>query len=170
MAGTSKHDWDYWRYKYVSGDEAVTLEVLSRSPNAPGLRALKTRSTQESWVEQRKAFRHQAIAKVTESATAQQALHQTQQLVDAAEAIARHIKLAKALQSLAASRIKNLSPTELSVKDLLQFIKEGTNIERLAIGLSTERTEVDVKIDFSALSDEQLERLAKGEDPRSVLN
>ncbi|MFK0731405.1 MAG: hypothetical protein ACFKPT_02655 [Gloeotrichia echinulata GP01] len=170
MSGTSKHDWDYWRYKYVSSDDSVTLEILSRSPNAPGLRALKTRSTQESWVDQRKAFRHQAIAKVTESATTQQAIQQTQQLVDAAEAIARHVKLAKALQSLAASRIKTLDPQDLTIKDLLQFIKEGTNIERLAIGLATDRTEVDMKIDFSDLSDEQLERIAKGEDPNSVIH
>lgn len=97
-------------------------------------------------------------------------MQRTQDLIDAAELISRHLQLAKALQGVAVKRLKEFNPSELTPKDLVAWINAATNIERLAMGLETTRTEVNVKIDFASLSDEQLERLAKGEDPASVLN
>lgn len=121
-------------------------------------------------MEQRKAFRHQTITKIAESAVTRQAIEQTQALVDAAELIARHLQLAKAMQSIAVRRIKSLDPAELTPKELISFVNAATTLERLTMGLATERMEVNLNVDFDTLSDEQLERLAKGDDPAHVLN
>jgi len=163
-------DWEYWRHKYVSGDDAITLDYLSCLPNAPKLPTLKKRSAEKLWADQRKTFRYQTATRVAESSTAQAAIAQTRQLVDAAELITRQLQMAKALQSIAAKRLKDFDPAELNAKDLVAWIKEATNIERLAMGLATDRLEVNVKVDVSTLTDEQLERLAKGENPAHVLN
>jgi hypothetical protein len=170
MAGKAAIDWDYWKYKYVSGSDEVTLEALSNIPNAPKLPTLKKRSVEDSWADQRKAFRYQTYTKISDSATTQQAVEQTQKLVDAADVITRHLQMAKALQSIAAKRLTQFDPEELSARDLVAWVNAATNIERLAMGLSTEQHEVNVKVNFGSLSDEQLERLAKGENPAHVLN
>lgn len=52
---TMTYDWDYWRYKYVSGDDS--LESLALHPTAPQIDTLKKRSSKESWPEQRSEFR-----------------------------------------------------------------------------------------------------------------
>ena len=163
-------DWEYWRHKYVSGDDSVTLEHLSNIPNAPSLVALKRHCAKGSWSEQRKAYRYQTIAKVADSATTQAAIAQTQQLIDAAEVITRHLQMAKALHSLAARRLRDFRPEELNAKDLVSWVNAATNIERLAMGLSTDRKEVNVSIDLATLSDEELEAIASGVEPGNILN
>ena len=62
MAG---YDWSYWREKYVSGTDALTLEAVSVIPGAPSLPTLKRRSTKEAWADQRKQFRYQVDARVS---------------------------------------------------------------------------------------------------------
>ncbi len=58
-----KHfDWELIRDSYVSGDDSVTLRNLSKRPNAPCLRAVKERCTNEGWVALRK--RHRSVEKV----------------------------------------------------------------------------------------------------------
>lgn len=159
----ARHDWDYWRHKYVSGDNSVTFEYLASLPNAPHLTTLKKQASQDAWVEQRKAFRHQVTTNVavhaTQDATVEQAVAQTQKLIDAAEMIARHVKMAKGLQSIILRKLQQMNPSELSPSALATWLKVSTDIERLALGMATEHTEID----FSGLSDEELEKLAKGE-------
>ena len=67
MAG---YDWSYWREKYVSGTDALTLEAVSVIPGAPSLPTLKRRSTKEAWAEQRKQFRYQVDTMVSTKDTA----------------------------------------------------------------------------------------------------
>lgn len=170
MAGKTTIDWGYWKYKYVSGGDEITLEALSRLANAPKLNTLKKQSTEGLWKEERRKFREQAASVAAQAAISQEAVRQTQQILDAAEVLTRHLQMAKALQAIAAQRLKEFRPSDLTAKELVSWISTATNIERLALGLATERKEVDVKIDLSQLSDEQLERLVAGEDPRYLLN
>jgi hypothetical protein len=167
----ARYDWDYFRHKYVTGDDAVTLEHLSKQPNAPSLHRLKIKSSEQSWAEQRKTFRNQAATIATAGATGQEAIRQTQQLVDAAEMIARHVKLARALQSIATEALqkKMITAAELTARDVLAWLNQGVQMERLALDLATSRVEVEAKIDFSKLTDEQLERIAAGEDISKVV-
>lgn len=166
----ARYDWDYFRHKYVTGEDAVTLDFLSSQPNAPSLHRLKIKSSEQSWAEQRKTFRNQAATIATQGATAQEATRQTQQLVDAAEMIARHIKLARALQSIATEALqkKVVTAEDLNARDILAWLNQGVQMERLALDLATARVAVEAKIDFSTLTDEQLERIAAGEDPAKV--
>jgi len=163
-------DWEYLRHKYVSGDDSVTMEFLSQLPNAPHITTLKRHSAKELWPEQRRSYRYQTAAKVADSATTQAAIAQTQQLIDAAEVITRHLQMAKALHSLAARRLRDFRPEELNAKDLVSWVNAATNIERLAMGLSTDRKEVNVSIDLATLSDEELEAIASGVEPGNILN
>lgn len=167
----AQHDWNYWKHRYVTGDDSVTLELLSKTPNAPKLNTLKKRSSEESWLEQRKTFRNQAATIATNDATGQEAIRQTQQLVDAAEMIARHVKLARALQGIAAEALqkKMITAEDLNPRDLLSWLNQGVQMERLALDLATSRIAVEAKVDFSTLSDEQLERIAAGEDISKVV-
>lgn len=165
----AKFDWDYWRYRYVTGEDALTLEALSHTPGAPSLDTLKRYSRLESWPEQRKRFRHQAATIAVEDATAQEAVRQVQKLFEASEVVTRHLQLAKALQTIAAKRLRNMDPEELTPKEAVAWIQKGTQLERLAIGLATDKTEIELIIDYNSLSDEQLQRIAAGEDPRHVL-
>lgn len=165
----ARYDWEYWRHRYVAGDDQATLEFLSKQPNAPSLHRLKIKSSEASWADQRKTFRNQAATIATQSATAQEAVRQTAQLVDAAEVITRHLQLSKAIQSVATKALRDLDAAELSPRDILSWISSGTQIERLAMGMATERVEVDATVDFSNLSDEQLQKIANGEDPAKVV-
>lgn len=164
----SKIDWDYWRHKYVAGDDSVTLDHLSNLPNAPKLSTLKKQAARGLWREHRKTFRNHVGTRVAQSTSAQQAITQIQQLVDAAEIITQHLQLAKTMREIATKRLSD--PIVLSARDLVSWVKTAADIERLAMGLATEKTEVDVNIDLSQLSDAELQRLAQGELPQHVLN
>lgn len=172
MAGKSSIDWEYWRHKFVTTE--MTLVELSQVPNAPALQTLKNRASKELWAEQRKQFQYQASTIASNASTAQEAVRQTQKFVDAAEIITSHIQIAKAMKSIAARRLKDFDPKELSPKDLASWVKMAADMERLAVGLATERQEVElsgnVDVNLSQLSDAQLERLAKGENVQDVID
>lgn len=166
---TARYDWDYFRHRYVTGDDAVTLDFLSSQPNAPSLHRLKIKSSEQTWTEQRKQFRNQAATITAQGAVAQEAIQQTQKLVDAAEVIARHLKLARALQTVGATALQKelITAEDLNPRDVLAWITQGIQIERLACDMATSKT--DISVDFSKLSDEQLERIAQGEDINKVV-
>jgi hypothetical protein len=169
----AKYDWDYWRHRYVMGDDTVTLEWLSTQPNAPSHHRLKIKSSEQSWADQRKVFRTQVSRNATlaaaADATVQQTVQKIEQLVDAAEVISRHLRISRKILTIAEGALAGLSTEELNPKDIINWVSQATQIERLAVGLATERVEVDAKIDVSKLTDEQLERIAAGEDISKVL-
>jgi hypothetical protein len=157
MAG---YDWNYWRHLYVSGDDAISLEELRKRPNAPSIGSLKRRSTEESWPEQRKQFRNHAATVANQSATGVAAAQHVARLIDVAEIQARHIKLAKSMQSRVAASLQDMQQknTTLSPRDAATWLKIATDLERLAVGLVTHRTEV-VATDVTALTDEELQAI-----------
>lgn len=157
-------DWPYWRNKFVTGDDDLSLQRLSELPEAPALQSIKNRSSKESWYEQRKAFRR-AVAVEADKAIAAgdvtgKTLAKVDALIDAAETITRHVKLARKMQSLVVQRLRDMKPNELSPRDLIAFINASTAIERLALGMATEHTKID--IDLSKLDDRELEAIARG--------
>lgn len=162
----------------------MTLRELSREhtglESAPSYQTLRHRSGSEDWEGQRKAFRHNLSTQVAAQPTAAQVVQQTEQLVDNAEAIARHLQIAKSLQGSYAQIQKKLkelnvieqmdytqlNPLQLSLllQRLAAIASTAAEIERKALGLSDpeQRVKVDVSggIDFSALPDEELRRIA----------
>lgn len=165
-------DWVYFRHKYVSGDESVTLSSLSELPNAPTLGTLKNRSRRDSWAEQRKQYHNQVVSRAAETVTAHDAIAQSQKLVDAAELITRHVKLSRVMQQIVAKRLVDIkeNPNQLTPRDLVAWLNAATAIERLAYGLATESKEYSHSIDVTSLSDAQLESLIQGQPPEHVLN
>jgi hypothetical protein len=156
----TKVDWEKWRKIYVTGDDDLTLAALSRHQSAPSLDGLKKVSIREGWVEQRKQFRHQIDNKVLKSATTQRVVDHVERLIDVAEIQTRHIKLAKSMQSRVAASLQDMQQkgTVLSPRDAATWLKIATDLERLAVGLVTHRTEV-VATDVTALTDEELQAI-----------
>jgi hypothetical protein len=161
------YDWDYLRHKYVSGDDSTTIESLSKLPNAPHPVTIKKRCSKEAWAEQRKQFRYRAATVATQSATGAAAIQQTAKLVDIAEVQARHIKLARSIQSVVARSIQKINQegAVLSQREISSWIKTGTELERLAVGLATAATDINISsVDISSLSDEELKAIIEADD------
>lgn len=155
----SKHDWDYWRHKFVGGDDSVTLKSLSEIQGAPAYISLRKRSSAESWDEQRKRFRNsrdtQAIQQV---AANEQVAARVEQLIDFAEMSARHMKAFRLAGSKAIAKLASVDPQTLTVREALDLMKWAVDGERLTEGLATQRQEIDL----STMTDAELEKLANG--------
>lgn len=165
-----KVDWDKWRLKYVSGSDAVTLEALSKMPEAPALPSLKRHSGRESWTEQRERFRYQRDSIATNDETVVAAATEVKKIIDAAEMLTRHAKVSRSLQSLAHAWLQTLKlgndknkfdpakVAKLKPGEVTALLKLALESERLTEGLATQRQEIDL----SGLSDAELEKLANG--------
>lgn len=168
MAGKPRYNWDTIRRAYVSGEmDLVDLakETTGRATDPPyqSIRRAAVTDPTGKWEDQRRAFRNNLATQTAATPTAQQVVQQTEQLIDSAEAIARHIKLAKSLQSSYAAIQKNLmelkviekmnfaklDPMQLSLllQRLAQVIATATDVERKALGISdpTAKTETEVR-------------------------
>lgn len=147
-----QYDWDYYRQKYVTGGDNVTLEFLSELPNAPSLDRLKYYSSTEGWLDQRKAYQHQLNTKTLQAASTTEA-----------EISARHMKLARALQNKALIALSAVDPATLRPGELLNFLKESVKIERDALGIENQHTlEIVARyksVNLSDLTDDELEAL-----------
>jgi ABC-type ATPase with predicted acetyltransferase domain len=152
--------WEKWRKLYVAGDDDLTLAALSQVPEAPSINSLKKVAWKESWVEQRRQYRNQLDTKVYQSAGVQKAADYVERLVDIAEIQTRHMKLAKSMQARVAASLQDMQQKSavLSPRDAVAWLKVATDLERLAVGLVTHRTEV-VATDVTALSDEELQAI-----------
>jgi hypothetical protein len=145
-----RYDWDYYRHKYVTGGENVTLESLSNQPNAPKLNTLAIRSGKENWAAQKREYLNQVSTKALESSSSTEA-----------EVAARHVKIARSLQAKALARLQQMKPDELSPRDLLAFLKDATEIERKALGLEQLTLHLKGGRDVTKLSDDELDALAQ---------
>ncbi|MGL5923893.1 hypothetical protein, partial [Chroococcidiopsis sp.] len=168
MAGKSRYNWKTIRAAYVSGE--MSLYELSKEstgletdPPYQSIRRAASCDSEGKWDESRQAFRYNVATQVATTPTAQAVVQQTEQLVDAAGAIARHIQLAKSLQAsyaaiqnqLRQSRaieqmdFSSLNPLEIALimQRLAAIASRATDIERKAMGLSdpTVRAEVSVE-------------------------
>ena len=153
------YDWDYWRHKYVSGDDSVTLEWPSKLPNSPVFGTLKNRASQESWAKQRENYRLQKMTLVTTDPAAIQAAEQVSKLVDMAEMITRQSSIAKGFQVLAARWLKQANPEDLDGNKAIAMFRDAAKVEQLLAGLATEHSKTE--IDVTKLSDAELDRIIR---------
>ncbi|MBD1871925.1 hypothetical protein H6F75_00375 [Nodosilinea sp. FACHB-131] len=157
-------DWSYWRHKYVTGDDSVTHEALSRIPNAPALITLKKRSALESWTKQRDEFRLRKHTVVSSDPAAIAAAEKVNQLVDIAAMVTQHDKIGRALEGVAGKWLKQFEENpelikKMPARDIATLLRIGLDTRRMAAGLATQHQEIDL----SGLSDKALERILKGD-------
>lgn len=144
----ARYDWEYWRHKYVAGDDDVTLEFLSEQPSAPALHTLKTHSRTENWAQQRRQFRTRTNTKTRELAA-----------ISEAEVAATHLKVAGLLRAKALAALERLEAPDLEPKEVRMFLKDAAEIERKALGMDTVQVKIDKRLD--ELTDEELEHLLR---------
>jgi hypothetical protein len=153
-------DWEYWRHRFITGSNAVTLKVLSHEPNAPQYSTIKNRASKEDWTDQRKRFRKETTTRaVTIEPSAQKVAEAAEAIIDMAEMLTRHANACKLVGSRAIARMKNIDPNELSPDEALRLLKWAIETERLTEGLATARQEVDL----TSLSDAELEKIVNGD-------
>ncbi len=119
---------------------------------APSLDALKRRCANENWREKRALLKHAIDTKARDLAQ-----------MGIAEVRARHARLGKAMLAIAGKGLAHIEPEKLGDLGVSRLARVGAEIERKALGLET------LTLRFEELSDEQLERIAAGEDPDKVL-
>ncbi len=165
-------DWDYWRKEYVQGGFDVTLRSLSERSNSPALQTLKNRSAEEDWDDQRKRYRRELgnlgaydFGKQEIKPEVAHVIDQTNKIIDAAEMLTQHNKLAKALIAVGAASIAELKKNDyekakkMKPNEAMNFILKGIDIQRTTEGLATSKTEID----FVNMSDTDLDAFINGD-------
>lgn len=185
MSGKSIYNWNTIRKAFVTGE--MPLKELSREHTGldvdPKYQTLRKVSAAEDWDGQRKAFVNNLSTQVAATPTAAQVVQQTEQLIDAAEAIARHVQLAKSLQASYATiqhKIKQvrlieqmdfngLDPLQLSLllQRLAAIAATGADIERKALGLSDPVSKTEATVNVQMGLQDAIDR-AKDLDPTEL--
>lgn len=185
MAGQQRYNWDTIRRAYVSGEMALADLAKEQTglDTDPSYKSLRNRSSAEGWEAQRRAFRDNLRTQVATTPTAAQVVQQTEQLIDAAEAIARHVQLAKSLQASYATiqnKIKQarlieqmdfngLDPLQMSLllQRLAAIAATGADIERKALGLSDPVSKTEATVSVQLGLQDAIDR-AKDLDPTEL--
>ena len=140
--GKPSVDWDYWRHRYVSGDNSVSLGSLSKLPNAPTFASLKRESALRGWTEQRRKLREETHTRMTSAIALDLAEGRSEHLVDVVAMIERHNLLAGKMLELSKKWLDNCNPLKLKASDVVQMVKLGAELERLSAGMATEHLQV----------------------------
>ena len=144
-------DWSTWRRAYISGDDSVTLEFLSRQIDAPTEEAINKRCTREGWVQARAGFRREVSAKMLE--VQKDVQHEVRK---------RQAELGQILQTLAKDGVSHIKLESLSARDIAYLAKVGAELERKALGID----EMTLRVvrsadDLKRMSDAELLEFAK---------
>ena len=180
--GQYRYNWAVIRRAYVSGEMPLTELAREHTGIAsdPSYKSLRNHSSEEGWEEQRRTFRDKIRTEVANVPSVQQKLDETERVLNYAEAIARHTRIAKSLQAdceaverqlkdaIASIELSNLDPLKITLmlQRIVQVAATAADIERKAMGISDpeQRVKVDTtlnaSIDFSKLSDEELISIA----------
>jgi hypothetical protein len=145
---TTRVDWDYWRNKFVTGDDLVTYRVLSEYSGAPAYQSIKNRAKKEDWTDQRKRFRQQRSTDASTQPDVQQTAEHVAKIIDTAEMLTRHIKAARVVGQKALEAMRNVDPKTLRPSDALAWLKFAIEVERLTEGLATERQDVQGAVEI----------------------
>jgi hypothetical protein len=151
-------DWNYWRHKYVSGEDSLTLKALSDIQGSPAYITIRKRSAAEDWDDQRKRFRNSRDTQAIHSEQAEQATARVEKIIDTAEMLTRHMKAARLVGQKAILAMQATDPATLKPAEALAWMKFAIEAERLTEGMATQRQEIDL----SGMSDKDLEALANG--------
>lgn len=192
MGRKPDYNWDAIKRAFIGGEGS--LFDMSREKTGqrhdPPYQSIRARAAASAnpdgvtWEEQRKIFK-QKLNKGIATPTSYELIKRTEQLVNASEAIGRHIEIAKSMQSSyveIAKKLKQmriiermdfstLSPVELSLllQRLSSLILNATEIERKAMGISDpeQRLRIDASVhgtvDLSTMTEAELRRIAAGD-------
>jgi hypothetical protein len=142
---------DAAREAYVTGGDDVTLQKVADQFHIPA-NTLGTHCANEKWTEARKSYREdiaiRARKKLAESES---------------EVRLRQIRLGRVLQTRGLERIRIASVKELDVEQARHYVRDGSEIERKALGIE-ERGAAHVNLNITPaelenLSDEDLNAL-----------
>lgn len=170
----AKHNWAIIKKEYVEAPDEKTRptleELAARYKCSPSY--LRERASKEGWKVEAERFLQTVSDKRQEqksTALAGELAQWDAQCFKLAQAgmnqVFLHLKIAHDHSE------KYKEPYFGSIKDLedlAKTIERFQKIGKTALG-EEEKSTLNVKIDYSKLSDEQLERLAQGEDPRNVI-
>ncbi|MBD2068097.1 hypothetical protein H6F93_11270 [Leptolyngbya sp. FACHB-671] len=168
----AKHNWQVIKDEYVQAPDEKsrpTLEQLAAKYTcSPSY--LREKAAKEHWKVEAERFVQTVSDKRQE--------HKSTALAgDLAAWDAQCYELAKGGLNLVFVQIKEATegvakgndlPSPKQLDELAKALERLQKIGKTALG-EKEETKLNVKIDYSNLSDEQLERLAAGENPRNVL-
>lgn len=172
MAGKSIYNWDTIRRAFVAGK--MPLKELSQEHTGlsvdPKYQTLRKAAAAENWEEQRKAFIDNQSTQVAANPTVQQVAAQTEQYIDAAGAIARHINLAKSLEThyleymaKLQSEVENMdfsgiTPFQLSLiyQRMATVAATSADMERKALGISDPTVKAEIENKFVVALPEEI--------------
>lgn len=154
------YDWSKWRRMYISGEDKMTLAVISTLEGAPSLTRLEHRSTEEGWVNERAVFRQAVEAKLLE-------VRGDTKL----EIKQRHTEIGEVLIGVAMQGIRALPTTTLedgsvvvtlAPHHIAAFMQAGVMMQRDALGLNQEIT-LNIKDhkEIKRLSNDELVKQAR---------
>jgi hypothetical protein len=132
------YNWSKWRRMYISGEDNMTLAVMSALEGAPSLTTLEHRSTAEGWVSERAGFRQVVDAKLLEVRRDTKV-----------EIKQRHTEIGEVLIGVAMQGIRALPTTtledgsvvvKLAPHNIAAFMQAGVMMQRDALGLNQEIT------------------------------
>lgn len=151
---------------------------------APPYDQLKNYAHRHHWRNQREAIKSQPVPSALDPAPLGKIIglpaYKTKELDRVSEIediLDRHLKLGRVMHSIAIKKLKSVldDPAKierLSIKDVVLLVQAAANLERLALGLATDRSVLQLKINsinWENLSNEDLEKLARGEDFSEVI-
>ena len=151
--------------EYVYSPEMPSLEHLSikwKKHKACSKSAVLHRAAKENWTELRRKFHEGAQQKAFDLAQQKLAQEMSESVIDANR---RHVQLGRALQTIGASAFKKGPAGHLvvvdnadekqppipfkSAKDAAQFVRDGTELERKALGLADQIVKVQMARDLA---------------------
>jgi transposase-like protein len=140
-------DWPAAHAEYVNNAGLTYADIAAKYGINPS--ALRMRAGREQWTDQRQAAQAKLLQKVTEKT-----IHDT--VAELAKYNEQDLIAAKALRSLAARQMQagNLEPKD--VRALAGAIESAQRIARLALGASTENTELSGSVAVQRITDRLL--------------
>lgn len=150
----SKLNWEAIKAEYIAGEDSVTHQALA---DKHGVNRVTVTRNAKGWDAARLQYRNQVATKTLNRTSTTEA-----------ELRAAHIRTGRRMRELGEAAYGNLvrkekdGTTTLLLSDpseIRQFIATGADIERKAAGMADK---LDVNIDLSKLTDEELAAIAKG--------
>jgi transposase InsO family protein len=159
-----RHNWQQIKNDYVlASSEKLrpTLEQLAAKYNCSPSH-LREKAAKENWKVEAERYLETVQTKRKE--------HKSEALAGSlAEWDARVFNAAGTALELVDSRLNSVTEEPLSANQIDLLTKSLERIQKIGKAALGEEQKLNVNIDYSNLSDEQLQRLAAGEDPRHVV-
>lgn len=159
----AKHNWQQIKNDYVlaSEEKRPTLEQLAEKYNCSPSH-LREKAAKENWKIEAERYLETVQTKRKE--------HKSEALAGSlAEWDAKVFNAVENALDLVCSRFTSVTEEPLTANQLDLLTKSLERIQKIGKAALGEESSLNLKIDYSNLSDEQLQRLAAGEDPRHVI-